>query len=427
MNEQTEQTVDQTKTNSTNTALFRHQSVLHKQSYTYGTPDLAPPLSGWVVCAVCILMLISLSFFLFFAKYTHRERVSGELTPASGIIEISSPDDGIVKQIYVDDGAYVLQGQTLAVVQKDKKGADLVTTSSNDNTSFNLQIKNLQKSINNIDMQLEEKHKEKSSHINLINAKKHHVQIELRLNKQLLSKQQILVQHMAELESISAVSNLEAQAQIEKLTTFRANSEKLENEYLTLNQDLININQQYTQLSIDSDIKKNSLEKDILKLKRLLKNSDINSTFTITAPKNGRILALKTLEGQFASKNQPLLLFTTRDQTLVAELFVPDRTIPFIKLNDKVNLKYNSFPYQKFGQYHGKIKSISSIPIIPIPRHSSSSTDQTFYKVTLTLDQQNLVINNSAIPLKPGYTLEAEIMTESHSLLDWIFYEIFKD
>lgn len=419
-----DQAVDHTTLTPTSTGLYRHQSVLHKQSYTYGTPHLAPPLSGWVVCTICVLILISLSLFLFFAQYTHKERVLGELKPASGIIEISSADDGIVKHIYVDDGAYVLQGQILAIVQKDKTGADLVTTSSNDKASYLLQIKNLQKTISNISKQLAEKRQEHLKSVDIINKKQKHMQTKLGLNKQLLSKQQFLVKQMAELEAISAVSNLEVQAQTEKLTNLRVNNEQLENEYLTLNQSLVSTNQQYTQFSLDSDIKKNALEKDILQLTRFIKSTDIDSAFTIIAPKDGQILAVNALEGQLVSKNQSLLSFTIRDQPLVAQLSVPDRAVPFLKLNDDVSLRYNPFPYQKFGQYQGKIKSISSIPINLASRSASDLTHQTFYQVTLTLDQQNLMINNSLRPLKPGYTLEAEIITESHSLLELIFHRL---
>ncbi|WP_339492225.1 HlyD family secretion protein [Pseudomonas sp. EA_15y_Pfl2_R67] len=416
----TDNTVERPALNTSTIGLYRNQSVSYKQSYTGGVPHIGTPLSGWLVAAACLAMLSALSLFLIFAKYTHKEKVHGQLAPASGVFEIASNDEGIITQILVDDGARVVQGQLLAVVEKGKTGADLITSTANDISNYALQISNIQKTIKNISAKHAKKLDQHAVYVALIKSKQHHVQEQIKLNNLLLSKQKILVQHMSELEAISAVSNIEAQAQMDKLSNLKTLNEQLKNEQLTLDQELANENQQYTQFTLDSDILKNSHEKDILQITRRMRSATIDNAYSITAPNDGKILAVKVYEGQRVNKLQSLLSFTSGDSPLVAQITIPDRALPFLKLNDRVSIKYNPFPYQKFGQFGGSIKSISNIPIDAGMPSTTSPNAQVFYKATVTLDQQNLMVNDGLSPLKAGYTLEAEIITESRSLLEWM-------
>lgn len=51
---------------------------------------------------------------------------------------------------------------------------------------------------------------------------------------------------------------------------------------------------------------------------------------------------------------------------------MPNSAISFIKQDDEVNIRYEAFPFEKFGQFKGKIRTISTLP--------ASLQELSFYK-----------------------------------------------
>lgn len=46
-------------------------------------------------------------------------------------------------------------------------------------------------------------------------------------------------------------------------------------------------------------------------------------------------------------------------------LWVPNDAIPYITAGDKVNVRYDAFPAEKFGQFAGTVSVISKAPASP--------------------------------------------------------------
>ncbi|WP_116429499.1 HlyD family efflux transporter periplasmic adaptor subunit, partial [Klebsiella pneumoniae] len=46
-------------------------------------------------------------------------------------------------------------------------------------------------------------------------------------------------------------------------------------------------------------------------------------------------------------------------------LWVPNDAIPYIATGDKVNVRYDAFPAEKFGQFAGTVSVISKAPASP--------------------------------------------------------------
>jgi len=60
---------------------------------------------------------------------------------------------------------------------------------------------------------------------------------------------------------------------------------------------------------------------------------------------------------------------------LQAQLLAPSRAVGFIEPGDKVLLRYQAFPYQKFGHHAGKVVRVSRSAIVPaVARHKSLTT-----------------------------------------------------
>jgi membrane fusion protein len=113
---------------------------------------------------------------------------------------------------------------------------------------------------------------------------------------------------------------------------------------------------------------------------------------------------------------------------LEANLLVPSRAIGFIAPGDEVQLRYQAYPYQKFGHQRGTVKKISRSALTSGELGTlvgRAEQGEPFYRVTVGLTNQDVMAYGRREPLKPGMLLEADIMGESRSLIEWVFEPLF--
>jgi membrane fusion protein len=95
---------------------------------------------------------------------------------------------------------------------------------------------------------------------------------------------------------------------------------------------------------------------------------------------------------------------------LQAQLLVPSRPVGFIEPGDRVLLRYQAFPYQKFGHHGGKVIRVSRSAINP--ETTGAQTTEPYYRVLVALDRQDITAYGRPEPLRPGMVLDADILGE---------------
>ncbi|HWW72531.1 MAG TPA: HlyD family secretion protein, partial [Duganella sp.] len=106
---------------------------------------------------------------------------------------------------------------------------------------------------------------------------------------------------------------------------------------------------------------------------------------------------------------------------LQAQLSVPSRAIGFIRPDQVVQLRYQAYPYQKFGHARGVVRSVT---------RSTLATDATAgreasYRVVVTLAEQNIRAYGQPQALQTGMLLEADILHEQRHLYEWVLDPLY--
>jgi membrane fusion protein len=109
------------------------------------------------------------------------------------------------------------------------------------------------------------------------------------------------------------------------------------------------------------------------------------------------------------------------DSPLQAELFISARAIGFVEVGQDVRLLFDSFPYQRFGTYHGRITKVSQTVLLASDVASPIELKEPAYTATVALDRPDVTANGKKIPLQPDMSLKADIILEKRTLVDWIF------
>ena len=182
-------------------------------------------------------------------------------------------------------------------------------------------------------------------------------------------------------------------------------------------------NNQYSlsQLPIVTAGKIQLLRNELSTIEQRIAEINGRRAFVIRAPMAGRVTALQASVGKVAEPNQLQLEIVPSSSTLRAELFVPSRAIGFVREGQRVSIRYAAFPYENFGRYAGTIVEISKNILTSSDSPSAPiELKQPAYRVTATLDRQDIDAYGKRMPLQAGMLLEADIVLDRRSLMKWV-------
>lgn len=128
--------------------------------------------------------------------------------------------------------------------------------------------------------------------------------------------------------------------------------------------------------------------------------------------------------GEYTRKAHVRGLLVLVDARLQAHLYAPSSALGFIHAQQPVHLRVAAFPHQKFGHQAGQVQQVSSTPLqaaelaaLPL----ASKPNEPLYRVTVTLEQQHVMVYGRAQPLVAGMQLEADVPLERRRLVEWLF------
>lgn len=106
-------------------------------------------------------------------------------------------------------------------------------------------------------------------------------------------------------------------------------------------------------------------------------------------------------------------------------MLLPTRSAGFVQKGDAVNIRFDTFPYQKFGLMTGAITNVDKALILESDKNLPIQIDQAMYRVTASLPAQFMKAYGEQFPLKTGMLVEADIILETRTLLEWLLDPIY--
>jgi membrane fusion protein len=146
----------------------------------------------------------------------------------------------------------------------------------------------------------------------------------------------------------------------------------------------------------------------------------------IRAPMAGVVTNIAVNRGQSISADAPLAMVLPKGSGMHVELLVPTRAIGFVKPGQEVVLRYDAFPYERFGQYRGLVSDISRNVWSPGERIGPISAREPVYRVDVKLDKQTVSALDQEFALRPGMLVNADLLLEKRTLLEWIFEPVLQ-
>jgi membrane fusion protein len=415
-----------------NELLFRPEVVVERQTQWLGTVLLTPTLSSGLFALFALLTAAAVLSLLFFGTYTRKARINGWLVPQQGVVRIFAAQPGVVTQLHVQEGAEVRKGTPLLVLSTELQSETLGATQEEiarrlaSRRDSLLAERDLQHRLYLQQME------ERSSRIAALHSEQEHLEREIDLQRTRLKLSEAFAARQRELRELRLNTEWRAQDaeqdrfdQALRLRSLERNRASTERERLTLQGE-------FRDAPFEHQAKLGEIDRNISALEQELAEAESRRQIVIPAPQDGTVTAIQAEIGGRANPAVPLLSIVPNGSKLEAQLFSPSRAIGFVRPGQRVLLRYQAFPYQKFGHQEGIVASVSRSAVSPgelTPDVSALTSlygaNEPVYRISVSLASQTVIAYGEPVPLQPGMQLEAHVLIESRRLIEWVLDPLF--
>lgn len=151
---------------------------------------------------------------------------------------------------------------------------------------------------------------------------------------------------------------------------------------------------------------------------------------TISAPKAGVVTFSGLVPGRTLTPDDVALVISTGEKgNLRAALRIPSRRRGFVREGQIVRLKFDAFPYAKFGSYEARIDSISRTTVrsamSPADASKPHSPDGD-YMAWATLSGDTFRFERQQFDILPGMAATASVVIERRTIAEWVLAPLFR-
>ena len=157
-----------------------------------------------------------------------------------------------------------------------------------------------------------------------------------------------------------------------------------------------------------------SYQQELIKYEEALKRT------IVKAPLSGYVQQLVYhTKGGVVETAKPIMNLVPEDYKLEAEVQILNKDIGFVRPEQDVEIKIDSFPFTKYGTIKGKVRNISGDAI-------QDEKLGLVFNARLTLLDNKIKADGQIIQLKPGMSMTAEIKTGKRRVIEYLLSPVMK-
>lgn len=400
--------------------LFRHDAIAAKSDTSVGDATIAGPISFSLLAAFSVSSALALLAILILGSYTRKDTVRGYVTTTDANVRVFPPVAGVISELYVVDGERVVKGQALA---------RLSTSTSTDGTN------SVQSSILNSMHEEAIALRQQIDHLGQLTTNRESAvnrQIENALYQIGVMKEQLAgsterlalaeknYRRVEELRRNHLVSEVDVDRSRAAALDIKIGINVLDRGLSDQRNLLEQLRLDAAQLPVTNASERAGLETNLQQLEQRIASMMGQDSIVVVAPIDGLISDLGRRIGQQISASTPIVSVLPVQTSFYAELFVPSRSIGFVREGADVQIRYDAFPHQKFGVFSGRVIHIATTPIRPHEADAPIELFELSYLLTAHLEEQQIEVDGDLRNLQAGMMLQADIVRDRRRIIEWM-------
>ncbi|MCE2660189.1 MAG: HlyD family secretion protein [Rubrivivax sp.] len=415
------------------TALFRREAMEAQRVQQYGEIVLLPGAWSRGVALAALLLVVAAALLISLGSYTRRSTVQGHLVPSEGLIRVTTNFSGVVIEKAITDGQMVRRGDTLFVVSDDRAAPNatgfqqaIAEQIESRRASLQEELRRNERAEAQETAQLRRRAESLTSERAQLARQSETQQSLVQGAQEAFTRDQSLAQQgFLTRDALLTRENALAEAKT-RLQSFRREALALERELGSTQRDLEGVLTRYAN-------QRSEIERSISRTFQEFTEVEARRRVVVAAPADGRLTLVQANIGQSVDPQRPMAHLVPSSSELVARLYVPSRGAGFVRPGTEVQLRYDAYPYQKFGQHRGVVSAVSAAAIglsdigpgLGAPPVLAAPGGEALFAVTVKLPSQTIGQGAKPLPLQAGMQLEADLMHETRRLYEWILEPLF--
>ena len=400
--------------------LFRPEAVdAQRLQWLGGVQLVRPPSLAWVTAGV-VCVALALVAFLSLGQYTRKATANGVVVPDRGLIRLVPAAAGTVVERRVAEGQVVQAGEVLFVLALERPLLSPVAQAEV-RRSLDERRRSLADAALAQQALAASRRTALDRRMAALEGELSQIDLEAGLQQQRLRMAEETLARYQSLQAQQFTSAAQTQAKQEELLGLRAAAQGLARQRAALQGEKAELEGERRALPLLAEATLGGLERDLAQANRDAAEQNAEQRLVVRAPQPGTVSTVLAEPGQSVSPASALATLVPQGSQLQAQLFAPSSAIGFVQPGQPVRLRFEAFPYQKFGQQPARVLQVSRTPLaaselaaLALPASAGPGSEPLF-RITVALEGEPVAV------LSAGMRLQADVMLEKRRLIEWLF------
>ena len=406
--------------------LFRQEAIDAQREKLLGEVSIARPVPAWIYTLLALAFAAMIVGFMFWGEYTRRERVEGFLALDAGAAPILAPEAGTLVELMVREGDTVAAGSPIARLSLERGTASGVTSADLIQRELSMRVANLEAEKESVRLLADQQKEQLRRRIDDLKKEMAQVDAEIQLQNTRVASAREDFQRTQQLVKEGFVSDTALTAKRNEQIDQQSKLESLRRSRTTIERDLRAAQADLPSVDLRARQQIDQLSREKGQLQQSLVQEEARRETVIRAPIAGVVTNIAVSRGASLAADAPLATVLPAGSGLQAQLLVPTRAVGFVQPGNEVVLRYDAFPFQRFGQHRGVVDNVSRTVWSPGEKVGTMTIREPVYRIDVKLDRQTVSAGGQEMPLRPGMLVNADILLEKRTVFEWVFEPVLE-
>lgn len=407
------------------TDLFREAALNEQRQKLHGAiildNRLPVTLAVWAMCIVALLALV----LFFTVGFARKEIVGGQILPKQGLVEVTAGMSGLVAERRVREGEAVNAGDVLFVISGERSTARGDTQAKID-AGLDQRKDSVQQELRQGERQLRLQRDSIAARLGDLRRQIGHMDTEIDLQTRRSAMADEARRQYEALAAAQDVSVVLARDKAAEAIDQRSRLQAMKRERAALDAQIAQLRAEQSDVSLRIEREGLSLKRTLSALDQEGAENEARREVLVRASRAGTVSSIVAEPGQSVAAGQTLASVVPAGATMEAVLLVPTRAVGMVRAGAPVELRYDAFPFEKYGQFKGTVREVSSTPMPEsearrVASQSGEGGAGPMYRLRVELERATVPIPGGEAPLLAGMRLQASLTLEYRRLYQWAF------
>lgn len=414
-----------------NQSFFRGEVINAKFDSKYGSIALIYPVSNYLLLAAALAVLAGLLLAALCIDYTRYTEVNGVVEPKDGVIHVYAPRLGVLQASNVKDGQQIRKGQVMFVFASESADSKGHQVERGRSEALSARTEMLRNELEGARRLHRAKLAVQQRNLDALTRERQILEAEMTTQRKRVAYGEHMTARFDQLQKSGFVAE----------SSVRQKQDELHEQEMRTQALIRQINQNESEreklrLEIDSaplqnKLEEQQIEKEISAAQLELQEQANRKEWSVIAPADGIVTSVLMTPSQAASASLLLATIVPAQGASKVHLYANSRSLGFVRPGQRVKIKVDAFPYQKFGFLDGVVESVSDSPILPAEAFRGNrlampaGSEEPVYTISVKPDRESVTAYGEEQRLRAGMQVSAHIQLDTRRLFEWIFEPLY--